>query len=217
MRRGCAEEVPHATMATVKMGVSALPATGLVAKAQGIHDGMEGNVNFPDAVPTPAAFQGLIDALAAANAEVDAVGGKPAHRAKRNADKAVRAAIKNWAGYVQSASGGDEAKILSSNFEVVRRGKPVGELQPPTYLSSRFTSMQGRVSLRWEREEGADLHHVFMSTSSAPFNWVLIGATTKCRFDADSLEPGTLYWFSVTALGAAGESSKSTELSARAA
>lgn len=199
------------------MGVSTLPATGLVAKAQGLHDGMDGNANFPNAMPTPAAFQTLIDNLAAANAEVDAVGGKPAHQAKRVAEKALRAAIKAWAGYVQSASGGDEGKILSSNFEVVKRGAPIGELAPPANLSNRFTNMRGRVSLRWVREDGADMHHVYMSTSNDPFKWELIGATTKSRFEADSLEPGTMYWFSVTAIGAAGESSKSDVLLARAA
>ena len=204
-------------MATVKMGVAALPATGLVAKSQGIHDGMDGNANFPNAVPTPVAFQALIDAMAAANAEVEAVGGKPAHQAKRVAEKALRAAIKSWAGYVQSASGGDEGKILSSNFEVVKRGAPIGELDPPANLGYRFTSMTGRVSLKWDREDGADIHHVYMSTSNDPFKWELIGATTKSRFNADSLEPGTIYWFAVTAIGAAGETSKSDVLLARAA
>ena len=70
----------------------------------------------------------------------------------------------------------------------------------------------GCCSFRWDREDGTDMHHVFMSTSNNPFNWVLIGATTKSRFDADSLAPGTFYWFAVTALGAAGESSKSEPL-----
>ena len=61
------------------------------------------------------------------------------------------------------------------------------------------------------------MHHVFMSTTAEPFNWVLIGATSKSRFDADSLEPGTFYFFAVSALGAAGESSKSEPCRAMAA
>ena len=59
--------------------------------------------------------------------------------------------------------------------------------------------------------------HMYMITSNNPFNWVLVGATTKCRFIADSLEPGTIHWFAVTAIGAAGESSNSEPLMARAA
>ena len=195
------------------MGVSHLPATGLVAKAQGIHDGVVANAAlYPAPVPTAAVMQGYIDDLAAANAEVVANGGRAAHTAKRKAEQLVRSAIKDWAGYVQNASGGDEGKILKSNFEVVKRGSPYGDLNPPTKLVSRFTNKTGRASFRWDREAGADMHHVFMSSTNNPFKWELIGVTTKSRFDADSLEPRTMYWFAVTAIGAAGESSLSEPL-----
>ncbi len=199
------------------MGLEGLPATGIVAKSQGIHDEMVGNALYPAPVPTVVVMQTDIDTLAAANAEVDNNGGKAAHQAKRMAEAKVRANLKNWVGYVQMASGGDADMILSSGFEVVKRGSPLGELNPPKNLGARFTNMAGRVSLKWDREVGSDLHHVFMSTSNNPFKWELIGATTKSRFNADTLEPGTVYWFSVTAIGAAGESSKSDVLLARAA
>lgn len=204
-------------MATVKMGVARLSATELVAKAQGIHDNVVGNANFPTPDPTVVVLQTHIDALAAANAAVEADGGKAAHTAKRAAMKQLRADLKKLAAYVQMASGGDADKILSSAFEVVQRGGPIGELNPPSNLGARVTNMSGRVSLRWEREDGADMHHVFMSTSNSPFKWELIGATSKSRFNADSLQPGTFYWFAVTALGAAGESSKSEPCQAMAA
>ena len=199
------------------MGVSRLSATELVAKSQGIHDKVAGNAEFPTPVPSAVDFQKSIDELAAANAAVQANGGKAEHVAKRAAIKEVKAALKSWAAYVQVASAGVEDVILSSGFGVVKRGAPIGELNPPKNLGSKFTSMLGRARLVWEREEGADMHHVYMSTSNAPFNWVLIGATTKSRFNADSLEPGTMYWFAVTAIGAAGETSKSEPLLARAA
>lgn len=200
------------------MGVSRLSGTELVPKAQGIHDGVVANAAlYPAPVPTAATMQGYIDDLAAANAAVEANGGKGDHQAKRTAEKVLRAAIKAWAGYVQNASGGDEDKILLSKFEVVKRGAPIGELNPPQNLGSFVTNRSGRVALRWKREDGAEMHHVFMSTTAEPFNWQLIGATSKSRFNADSLEPGTFYFFAVTALGAAGESSKSEPCRAMAA
>lgn len=200
------------------MGVSRLSGTELVPKAQGIHDGIVANAAlYPAPVPAAATMQGFIDDLAAANAAVDANGGKGDHLAKRTAEKVLRAAIKAWAGYVQNASGGDADKILLSKFEVVQRGKPIGELNPPKNLGAFLTNHTGRVALRWKREDGADMHHVFMSTTAEPFNWQLIGATSKSRFNADSLEPGTFYFFAVTALGAAGESSKSEPCRAMAA
>ncbi len=73
-------------------------------------------------------------------------------------------------------------------LKFVKRGSPIGELPPPRNLGSRFTTMSGRVALKWDREEGAEMHRVFMSTSNNPFNWVLIGATAKSRFNADSLK-----------------------------
>lgn len=199
------------------MGVSRLSGTELVPKCQGIHDKVVGNAKFPSPIPTSADFQKLIDDLAAANSAAETNGGKAEHQARRVAMVAMKAAVKGWMGYVQNASGGNADAILSSGFEVVKRGTPVGELNPPQNLGVRFTTMSGRASIHWKRENGADMHHVFMSTSNDPFNWQLIGATTKSRFNADSLEPGRVYWFAVTALGTAGETSKSEPLLARAA
>ena len=199
------------------MGISSLSATELVAKAQAVHDAVEGNPALPTPVPAMGPFKSAIDALATANAAVDQNPGTTEHRIRRVAEKNLRLLIKQLAGYVQNTSNGDANVILGSGFAIVRRGTPVGELKPPTNLGARLTNTTGRVSLRWEREDGADMHHVFMSSSNNPFNWVLIGATTKSRFNADSLEPGTFYWFAVTALGAAGESSKSDPLRALAA
>lgn len=197
-------------MARVKLGLEGLPATGLVAKAKAIHDAVVANASlFPNPIPTPAEFQALIDELAAANAAVDANRGRKEYMERDNADAALRLGVKQWAGYVQMVSGGDATTIKLSTFEVVKKGSPVGELPPPRSLGARLTNMTGRAALVWDREEGADTHHVYMSTSNDPFNWELIGVTGKSRFNVDHLEPGKFYWFAVTAIGAAGESSKS--------
>lgn len=196
-------------MATVKIGLRSLSATEIVAKAQGIHDAIVGNATYPTPTPAMAAFQTAIDTLAAANAAVDNNGGRSEHQARRVAEKALRELVKQLSGYVQMTSGGDEDKILSSGFAVVKHGTPIGELDPPIDLGSRVTNMSGRVSLKWKNETGADMYHVFMSSSNDPFKWELIGATTKSRFNADSLDPAKFYWFAVTAIGAAGETSKS--------
>ncbi|MBK8615376.1 MAG: fibronectin type III domain-containing protein [Flavobacteriales bacterium] len=205
-------------MATAKMGLDGLSATEIVAKAQGVHDMLAASAaTFPAPVPSLATFQDHIDALAAANAAVDANGGKADHLLKKKALQLVKADVKTQAAYVQAVSGGDADLINAGGFDVVKRGGPIGELNPPKNLGSRYTNMSGRVSISWDREDGTDLSHVFISSSNAPFKWELIGATTKSRFNADSLEPGTIYWFAVTAIGAAGETSKSEPLMARAA
>jgi len=204
-------------MARVKKGVSGLSFKDLAVKAQSIHDGLDGNIKFPTPEPSLADFQTHIDALVAANAAVEANRGRSEYLLRRTGGLQVLDDITNLAAYVQNASKGDAATIESSNFEVVKRGSSIGELNPPKNLGAFLTNYTGRVALRWKREDGADMHHVFMSTSAEPFNWQLIGATSKSRFNADSLEPGTFYFFAVTALGAAGESSKSEPCRAMAA
>ena len=215
-----AGEVPAkmiSDMANVKIGLTGRSATEIVAYAQGIHDGLDGNAAFATPVPPLVDGQTAINDLAAANGAWLLNGGRAELLAREQAEAKVREVVRSWAAYVQLTSLGDAELIRSTGFETVRRGSPIGELPPPRNLMARLTNMTGRASLVWDREDGAEMHHVYMSTSSDPFNWVLIGATTKSRFNADSLEPGRFYWFAVTALGAAGESSKSDVLRVMAA
>jgi len=200
------------------MGLNGLSATEIVAKAQGVHDMLAASATtFPAPVPVLATFQTHIDALAAANAAVDNNGGKADHLQKKKALQLVKADMKTRMAYVQAVSGSNADIINIGGFDVVKRGGPIGELTPPKNLFCKFTTMVGRATFVWDREQGADMHHVYISSSNDPFKWELIGASTKSRFNADSLEPGTIYCFAVTAIGAAGETSKSEPLLARAA
>lgn len=204
-------------MATAKMSIDGLSSSKLVPRAQSLHDGIKENTAFPSPLPTTAAFQALIDELAAGNAAVDANGGRQEYRLRDIADRKLRSAIKQWRSYVQMVSGGDADLIESTNFGVSKRPHPRGELSPPRNLGTRLSSFTGRAALVWASEEGANMHHVYMSSSNEPFNWELIGVTTKSRFNADHLEPGTFYWFAVSAINTAGESSKSEPCRAMAA
>ena len=197
-------------MAKVKAGITDLPATTLVAKAQSVHDGIAANpVHFPNPVPPAAEVQGRIDELVAANAAVSGNNGPYEVRTRKNAYRAVADALRQWSGYVQMASAGDANIIRASNFEVVERGSRIGEVSPPDVLKSRLTRHTGRVSLAWKRKHGTRMHHVWMSTSNNPFNWERVGNSRRITFNMDGLTPGTFYWFSVSSIGTAGESSKS--------
>ena len=199
------------------MDIDGLSPTGLVSRAQGLHDGIKGNAQFPSPLPTAEAFQTLIDELAAGNAAVAANKGRAEYLVRDIAERNLRDAIKQWKGYVQMASGGDADLILTTNFGVSKRPQPRSPLDPPRNLGARLTSHSGRAALVWSTEKGAEMHHVYMSTSADPFKWELIGVTTKSRFNADNLAPGTFYWFAVSAINAAGESSKSEPCRAMAA
>ena len=196
-------------MSTVKIGLTGQNATSLVAYAQALHDKVKGNPNFATPTPAMADLETAIGTLATTNAAVDANPGPVEHQARRVAMAAVEGLVRQLAGYVQATSAGVEDIILSSGFAVRRKGRPIGELSRPSKLVNVLTNTTGRGSIRWQAEYGADLYHVFMSESNEPFKWELVGATTKSRFNADSLEPGKFYWFAVTAIGAAGETSLS--------
>lgn len=199
------------------MGITDLPAPDVVAKAQGLFEQLTRNAAlFPLPVPSLPVFRAHISSLFAANAEVASNGGKREHQAKQEALRQVRADIKCLAAYVQVISNGDADKILASGFAVARRSSPRGELTPPRKLRSLHSTRDGRVKFQWEGDDGTALYQVFRSYSNAPFQWEMIGASTKRSFHADNLEPGTIYWFAVSAVGAAGESSKSEPLMARA-
>ena len=196
-------------MAKVKAGLTDLPAPALAAKAQSVHNGIVAHpAYFPDPIPAASELQGLIDTLVVANATVSANNGPKEVRERKSAAKAVTQALRSLAGYVQMRSAGNAEVIAASNFEVAQRGGPIGELPPPEFLRSRLTKFTGRASLAWKRQHGANLHHVWMSTSNEPFEWVMVGSTTKRRFNMEGLTPGKFYWFTVSSIGTAGESSK---------
>ena len=175
-----------------------------------MHDGIKADaVLFANPIPTTAAVQTLINNLVAANAAVSSNKGPKELRARNEAMEHLAEAMRLWASYVQTQSKGNANIIAASNFQVAKQGGRVGELDPPGGLRNLLTRFSSRVSLRWKGDKGTDLNHVWISTTNDPFNWTLAGATSKSSINIDGLTPGQFYWFSVTAIGAAGESSKS--------
>lgn len=204
-------------MATLKLGLEDVTALDLVPYAQGIHDRMQGNAHFPAPIPALPVLQSAIDALKDANARVSAERGRSDFLAKRVALAGLQRQMKRLAAYVSLVADGDEVTILSSGFGVRKKASPVGQLSIPQKLNTRLTRTAGRVELDWEVIPGAKLYHVYMSTSGSPFEWKLVAMTTKSRHNMDQLVSGTFYWFCVSAVGTAGESSKSDPLRAMAA
>ena len=195
-------------MSKVKMGLTGLTATELVAYAQSIHDKMNGNANFPTPAPSLADLQTAIDTLAAANAAVDANGGRTEHLNRTNAVNALKNLLRSMSGYVQATSDGDGDIILSSGFEVVRRATRIGKLPAPIDLLAKLTDFHGQVRLNWSPVHGAHLYQVYMNPTDPNDEgaWVSVGSITKSEYLVEGLETGRFYWFRVNAIGTAGES-----------
>ncbi|MGV9014073.1 MAG: hypothetical protein ACOH13_15885 [Flavobacteriales bacterium] len=196
-------------MSTVKVGLQAQNANSLPAYAQGMVVNIGANPIFATPTPALAVVTTAILALIAANAGVEANAGPAEHRERRRKVKDLQGLVRQLASYVQNVSAGDEGIILSSGFDVRRRSTPLGELTTPSGLISRPANREGRARLKWGVERGADTYHVHKSVGDVPDRWELVAATTKSNCDVDGLVPGQFYWFAVSAIGAAGETSLS--------
>lgn len=183
------------------MGFYGLTIPAQVERTRLITGKMTGNVNYTTPNPTLAAVDDAADEL------------ETAFNASRNLDKEKMAAMRLrrkellalvvlLAGYVQTTSGGDEEKILSSGFDIRAQGlpKPVvaGEV---TNLQVGDGSVNGSVLLNWDRAKNAVIYVIEVSTSSEFADGDYRGITTKTQKEIDELNSGTRYWIRVTALG----------------
>lgn len=203
-------------MATLKLGMEDVTPVDLVPYAQGIHDAVQGNPLFPSPIPSMADFQDAINALMEANARVAAERGRSDFLAKNVALTQLRRQLKRLSAYVSLVADGDASIILSSGFGVRKKASRVGELNRPNKLRNRLTRTTGRVELDWEVIPGAKLYHVYMSESMNDPQWKLAAITSKSRYNADGLTSGRFYYFAVSAIGTAGETSLSEPLRAMA-
>ena len=91
---------------------------------------------------------------------------------------------------------------------------PIAPVTPPaTPTGLQATAGNAQVSLTWTASAGATSYHVKRSTASGgPYTQVAAPTTTS---DADTgLTNGTIYYYVVSALNAAGESANSSQVSA---
>lgn len=205
-------------MKTIRVGLDGLSAIDKVAKALFIHGKMTGNASFPTPVPTLVVLDAARVALESAVAET-LNGGKAATFAKNQAEDELDELITQLAGYVISVAGSDEAMILSSGFELRKRGSPIGDLPAPEKLRARFTDQHGQIKLDWSRVQGASLYQVYQNDTDPTKEelWKLLTMTTRSRHMVDGLTTGQYYWFRVNAVGTAGESPMSDPATSLAA
>lgn len=177
---------------------------------------MTGNVNFAGLAAMVTALKNAADDLelritAANTRDTEAVG------EKQLAEALVEELLAKLCDSINGIAAGDKAVLLTCGFPLRRENSPIGELDPVQKVVSRLTSTTGRVALTFEGPDGARMYNVYRSTSNDPFKWELIGTTTKQRYNSDGNIPGSILWFSITAVGTAGESSKSEPARAMAA
>lgn len=169
---------------------------------------MKGNTNFPTLATQVTTLEGATDSLDTAITEAHG-GNHEMVALKQIASEEVMGQLAKLCDAINGVAAGDKTLLLTCGLPLRRNGQPYGELPPPVKLVSRLTTTKDRAALLWNGPEGSRAFNVYKSLASDPFKWELVGSTTKQRFNVDGLVAGTFYWFAVSALGTAGESSLS--------
>lgn len=118
------------------------------------------------------------------------------------------------AAYVESGSMNNPATLESSGFSLTAPPTPVGPMPAPTNLRADLGN-SGTCLLRWNRDRGGRSWKVQFSQDPTG-TWTDIYNGTRATCVATNLTPGTVYWFRVQVLGAAGWSDWSDPVTKRA-
>lgn len=197
----------HRRPMKVLLETKGLTALELIQLGQDVHTHLTGNANFTTPIPPLATLLTKINTaqtkLDDANMAFDTLRMKRAERRAASAD--LVQTLESLAGYVQAASGGDEAKILSAGMSVRAPSSPVGPLSAPQDLVVFIGEQEGTCLLEWESLYGASTYIVeYASSPSGPWtNGITVTAT---RALIGGLTSGAKYFFRVRAVGAAGNS-----------
>ncbi|HTD28483.1 MAG TPA: fibronectin type III domain-containing protein [Xanthomonadaceae bacterium] len=177
----------------------------LVNASSTIVGSMTGNAFYPSPLPTLVQIATAHDAFAAA---VNALDRSKTATVRRDQTRlALVQLLRELSLYVQQASGGDPAKLLSSGFPMQRkRGAPPSELQPAKSLRVRQSAVSGRLLARCTAVVGAKSYQWRIATALAPATWTTSDTVTVARFTFDNLVPGTQYLVQVRAFAASGPS-----------
>ena len=194
-------------MANVAINTSKLPLPDKIGKGQQIIPMSTGNPTVPGNTAVLSAF---------GNLQADLVSANEAHaNAQRSLDELMSArdaALAAWsngmvtlAAFTQSATQGDETKILSTGFDVRRAGSPMPPPAAPGPLTVKLNGSPGVTKLSWPSMSEAKSYLVEQSPDPmTDTSWDQVDTPTKASCELDGAEPGKKYWYRVAAVNSAG-------------
>ena len=162
---------------------------------------MTGNVNYPTPVPTLADIRTANDAYITSLARVE--NGSREDTVIKNTNRAsLEVMLKALATYVQTASNGEEAIILSSGFDVNKKPTTVGTLSKPENITVKQGANKGSVILNCDVVDSAQFYEFEYTNFPAVTDSLWIQKTsTKRNLLVDGLTSGKQYAFRVAAAG----------------
>lgn len=191
-------------MARVKMGFFNLSIPNQIERSRLIAGKMTANLNFPFPNPSVASMENAIDDLEVAYNQ-SRTGDSVWVAIMKLRRKDLMEMVRRMASYVQAESQGDEEKILSSGFDVVRRGVPLPPVGQVQNLRLKSGSEPGSIRVLWNKVKGSFCYMIEISDEGmSPESFELYRVVGKTRWDIIGLEPGGVYWVRISAVGCSG-------------
>lgn len=193
-------------MSKVKLDLKAKDYTTLRTFAQGHRDAMVGNTNYPTPAPTVAvfdpsllAFSEKLDEVSAAEVALQTL------RAERDALRLDLEKNLNGRGtYVDTASAGDLAKILSAAFEVQADATPTTSMEKPRDFAATMGDEEGEIDVSCHSVPKAKSYLIEMrehSDTAAPGPWTLAKISGRSSASITGMTSGQKYAFRIRAIG----------------
>jgi hypothetical protein len=194
-------------MSQVSLNLSQLNIAALLQKANNIKTAMTGNANFTTPNPTVTEIGTLITNATTANNtyETSLLTAKENLTLRDNAVDALVAGLNALAGYVQSQSGGDAAKIQSAGMEVKGARTPATIPDQVMNLSVTPGDNAGDLDLQWDPTSGATRYEIQTCADSNFTTGVVNQPSVSCsKTSIGGQTSGSRLWVRVRAGNAAG-------------
>lgn len=192
-------------MAKVKMNLRRKSLDQKLDLAANIVTNLTGNADFPNPnPPLPDLTTKRTDILAKKSELHDAQTTLDRLESElETLERELDSLLSSEGAYIQSASGGDETRILSAGVEVADVPTPAGPVAAPGNLRATGGDLDGEADLAWDPVQGRDTYIAeCASTATGPWTQIYVGK--KSSFTATSLTSGQLYYFRVRAVGTKG-------------
>lgn len=177
----------------------------LLTRSMQIKTSMDGNANFPNAVPTIADMATCIENFS--NAVTDC---KSGDRVKIAAKNEIRQTLirylHQWSHYVLFESNGNQAKAATSGFDIAPARSPRPPLAKPKALVVSNGINTGELACKGKRVAGAVSYLFEYATleEMTANSWNRL-TSSKAQLVIPSLNRGTLYYLRIGAVGSRGQ------------
>lgn len=196
-------------MAKVKLDFKRLPLAEKIIKTRQLVTNLTSNPDFPTPNPSLAHITAAVDALEAKVVETQAA--RQAARAltaeQSDLEDVLDQIIAELGAYIESASGGDERKILSAGVGVRATATATRDITAPAAFSLTEGDHNRELKAHWDRVEGSR-SYVLERSPDPPTetSWVHEKVVTTSSTTIGGLTSGVRYWFRVAAIGSSGQS-----------